>query len=108
MKNLHKIIVALFAVLALTFGTVSAASAKAHKVDIKSFKFSVKELSVKVGDTITFTNKDSGAHTATADDKSWDTGRLKKGQSKTIKVTAGMTLGYFCDIHRSMKAKLKM
>lgn len=88
--------------------SVGIANAKTHTIEIKSFAFSVAELKVKVGDKITWINMDGAPHTATATDNSWTTGNLSKGQSKTIKVTKGMFLDYFCNIHRGMKAKLKL
>lgn len=108
MKSFNKFIAAFMAVLLVTFGSVVMANAKTHKIDIVSFKFSVAELKVKVGDSITWTNKDGAPHTATALDGSWTTKTLSKGQSETIKVTAGMALDYRCNIHRNMKAKLKL
>lgn len=110
MKHLNiKHVVRLALILvASTFvlGSVSMANAKTYTVEIKGFAFSVAELKVKVGDEITWINMDGATHTATATDKSWSTGNLSKGQSKTIKVTKGMFLEYFCNIHRGMKAKL--
>lgn len=88
------------------FGAANVANAETHTIDIKGFAFSVAILEVKVGDIITWTNLDGAPHTATAADRSWDTGRIKKGESKSITVTNGMVLDYFCNIHNSMKAKI--
>lgn len=79
-----------------------------HKVEIRKFKFFPEKLSVKPGDTIEFTNFDIVPHTATADDKSWGTGKLKKGQSKGIAVTDAMFAQYFCRFHPHMKAGLQI
>lgn len=87
---------------------LSAAPAFAadHAVEIKGFKFSVEELQVAVGDTVTFTNVDGAPHTATATDGSFDTGRLGNGDSATITITAAGTFDYFCEVHPMMKAKI--
>ena len=77
-----------------------------HEVAITGFKFVPAELKVRPGDRIRWTNADFSAHTATADDGSWDTGGLDEGQSATIDVVAGMSLTYHCDFHRAMRAKL--
>lgn len=98
----------MLAIVLISFGSAAAANAKTHNIDIASFKFSVAELSVEVGDTITWTNKDGAPHTATALDGSWTTKTLKKGESETITVTAEMGREYRCNIHRNMKAKLKI
>ncbi len=80
--------------------------AKQHTIEIHKFKFSQPELDVKVGDEVTWINMDIVPHTATALDKSWDSGRLKKGESFTLKITDKTSLDYFCLYHRQMKAKL--
>ena len=80
----------------------SAAFAADHAVQITGFKFSPASLSVAAGDTITFTNMDGAPHTATANDGSFDTGRLNKGQSATVTVEAG-NHDYKCNFHPSMK-----
>lgn len=108
MNRFVKALAAMLAIVMISFGSVTAANAKTHNIDIASFEFSVAELNVEVGDTITWTNKDGAPHTATALDGSWTTQTLKKGESETITVIAGMGLEYRCNIHRNMKAKLKM
>ena len=80
--------------------------AKNHQIEIKSLKFSPSKVEVGVGDTITWTNKDIAPHTATAQDKSWDTGKLNRGESKTITVTEEFSANYYCRFHPNMKAKL--
>ena len=85
--------------------SVSAFAAD-HKVEIKSFKFSPANISVAVGDTITFTNMDSAPHTATAKDGAFNTGRLNKGQSKQIKISTAGNMDYKCNFHPAMKGKV--
>jgi plastocyanin len=53
---------------------------------------------------VTFTNADGAPHTATADDSSFDTGKLTKGQSASLTFTSSGVFAYHCNIHRSMKA----
>jgi plastocyanin len=77
-----------------------------HVVVIEGFEFSPESLDVKVGDTVRFTNLDIVPHTATATDKSWDTGSLATEESASIRVEAGMTGDYFCVFHPNMVAKL--
>ena len=72
-----------------------------HIVDITDFVFVPKSLEVRPGDRITWVNKDIVPHTATADDKSWDTGALKPNERKTITVTKKLLGGYFCRFHPS-------
>ena len=85
-----------------------AAVAVEHIVMIKSLKFKPSVLSVQPGDTIKWINQDVVPHTATASDKSWDTGRLNKGESKSLTVTTDMNANYFCRFHPNMKAMLEI
>ncbi|MEK1931316.1 MAG: cupredoxin family copper-binding protein [Pararhizobium sp.] len=79
------------------------AYAAGHAVQIKGMKFNPAKLEVAVGDTITFTNGDSGRHTATALDGSFDTGRLATGKSATVRIAAPGKHDFRCMIHPSMK-----
>ena len=71
-------------------------------------KFDPADLSVAAGDSVTFTNLDDAPHTATADGGSFDTGKLKKGESGTITFAAAGEFPYHCNIHRSMKAVIRV
>ena len=53
---------------------------------------------------VTFTNKDGAPHTASANDGSFETGRLSKGASASVTFAAAGTFDYFCNVHKSMKA----
>lgn len=93
----------LAAAAAFALAPLSAAFAADHAVLIKGMAFSPAALTIKAGDTITFTNEDSAPHTATAGDGAFDTGRLGKGQSATVTVSAAGAHAYICKIHPSMK-----
>lgn len=79
-----------------------------HIVEIHKFKFSPDTLIVKPGDTITWVNKDIVPHTATATDKSWDTGKIKKGERARIVVGEAFQESYFCRYHTTMKATVSV
>ena len=83
-----------------------SAFAADHAVAIKGMKFVPAMIEVAAGDTVTFTNEDSAPHTATANDGSFDTGRLGKGDSATVDIGAAGTFDYICLIHRSMKGQV--
>src|SRR5438105_13999614 len=63
--------------------TTTTGAMSQNAIEIKDFAFSPATLTVKVGDTVTWTNQDSAPHSATADDSSFDTGVLSKGISGT-------------------------
>ncbi len=79
-----------------------------HNVEIRKFKFVPDRLSAKPGDTIVWTNLDIAPHTATANDRSWDTGMIKKGQSKSLTVSEIQSSGYFCRFHPHMKGDVQI
>ena len=81
------------------------AVAASHAVTIKGMKFNPKTLKVAAGDTVTFTNKDSVPHTATAKDGSFDTEIIEPGKSASVEITDG-THDYFCQIHPVMKGQI--
>lgn len=86
-----------------TLPAVAARAATDHAVAIQGMKFAPAELTVAVGDTVTFTNMDSAPHTGSAKDGSFDTGRLSKGQSGTVTIGAAGDHAFFCKIHTGMK-----
>lgn len=88
---------------AIFSGSVFAAE---HKVAIQGMAFSPAELTVAVGDTVVFTNQDGAPHSGTANDTSFDTGILSKGESGTTTLTKAGTLDYFCVVHPMMKGKI--
>lgn len=78
-------------------------SAGAVKASISGFAFAPKQLKVRVGQQITWTNQDSAAHTVTATSGAkFDSGTVAQGASFTWKATKPGTVEYFCAIHPSM------
>ena len=73
-----------------------------NSVQISNFSFSPATLTVKVGDAVTWTNQDSMGHSATADDKSFDTGLLDQGKSGKVTFSKAGTYTYHCSAHTSM------
>ncbi|CUK04414.1 Plastocyanin precursor [Ruegeria denitrificans] len=79
-----------------------------HEVTIKRFTYEPKHIQARVGDIIRWTNLDIAPHTASADDLSWDTGELKKGESAEMVINDRMELTYFCVFHPHMKGKIEI
>lgn len=77
------------------------------KIEIANFAFSPNELTVKPGEVITVTNKDTIKHTLTSDTNLFKTELLGKGESAEIK--APMQAGeykYHCQPHPNMTGKI--
>jgi LPXTG-motif cell wall-anchored protein len=94
--------------LATTTASASPAVtvASSAAVTIKSFKFAPKSLTIKVGDTVNWTNQDSVQHSATADNGTFDTGLIAKGSTRAYRFTTAGTYGYHCTPHPGMKATI--
>ena len=81
-----------------------AALAKDHKVLIKDVSYSPRELKIKKGDAVTWTNADERDHTVTADDGSFKSGKLGDGATFKQKFDKAGRYKYHCDYHPRMKA----
>jgi plastocyanin len=76
-------------------------------VEIRDFEYFPRDLTVDAGAKVTWTNRDSAPHTATAKG-SWDTGVLNQDESATLAFDSPGQYEYFCTIHPSMKATLSV
>ncbi len=75
-------------------------------VEIVEFLYDPEEITVPAGTTITFTNQDTAPHTATADDSSFDTENLGKGDSAEETFDTPGTYTYYCRFHVFMKGSV--
>lgn len=91
--------------LAPTVDTTGAPAASGTAVDIAGFKFGPAELDISVGDTVTWTNSDAQAHTATASG-TFDTGSIAPGASATATFDTAGTFAYICSFHPFMKGTI--
>ncbi|GAA4622867.1 cupredoxin family copper-binding protein [Actinoallomurus vinaceus] len=75
----------------------------ANTVSIKSFAFTPASASVKVGTTVTWTNKDEEPHTVTADGGSFRSAPLTAGKTFRYTFTKPGSYPYSCTIHPFMR-----
>jgi plastocyanin len=75
-------------------------------VHIRDDAFVPASIAVRVGETITFVNDDDDAHTATADDASWDSEGLNQGQKWTHAFAKAGKIAYHCTVHPMMRATI--
>lgn len=85
----------------------------AQSVTIRDFSFQPTSLTVRVGSTVTWTNKDSTGHTVTADDGSFKSNTIRTGTTYDMTGTSFKqtfvkpgTYSYHCSIHTSMKGTI--
>ena len=84
--------------------TATSTSPATVNITIQNFAFSPSDLSIKVGDTVTWTNQDSTQHTITGGDIQSDP--LNKGQTYSFTFNTAGTFNYHCSIHPSMTGKI--
>ena len=85
-----------------TGASTSGSATAGPKVDISNFSFNPGTLTVKVGDTVTWTNNDSATHTVTANDNSFKSADLAPGASFSNTFSTAGTYPYRCTIHPNM------
>lgn len=69
-------------------------------IDIQNFSFNPATLTVKVGSTVTWTNRDSVNHQIKSD--IFDSNLLDTNQTYSFTFTTAGTYNYFCPPHPSM------
>ncbi|MDQ6916680.1 MAG: cupredoxin family copper-binding protein [Pseudomonadota bacterium] len=102
---------AALALLALSMGPVTAADAPkpaSHAVAIDGTNFQPAMLAVKVGDSVTWTNKDPFPHTVTSTAGGFDSHEIAPGKSWKYTATKKGEFAYVCLLHPTMKATLKV
>jgi len=94
--------------VALVFAAmVVPAHAATIEITMENLVIAPAEISAKVGDTITWINKDVFAHTATARNGDFDVTLPPKKSATSVPKKAG-TVEYYCRYHPNMKATLKV
>ncbi len=94
------------AVLSLLVACGSKARAPVtHQVEIRAMQFVPAALTVAVGDTVVWTNRDVVPHTVTAVG-SFDSLMIEGGRQWEHVVTRAGETGYVCTYHPTMQAKL--
>jgi plastocyanin len=102
MKLSRRSTVALWAVLAATLPTPGLAAPSPAVIHIANFAFIPATVRVAVGQPVSFVNDDSEPHTASAVDRSFDSGGLDLHDSWQHTFTAPGTHRYFCEMHPTM------
>ena len=71
-------------------------------ITISNFQFAPSELSVDVGDTIVWVNRDGFTHTSTADSAAWSSPELSVGERFRYVAKAPGRYRYHCAAHPVM------
>jgi plastocyanin len=87
-------------------GAPAASSTGSGAVAIKNFAFGPTPITVSKGAAVTWMNQDASAHTATAVDRSFDTGNIEPGKSGGHTFDTPGTFAYRCSIHQYMTGSI--
>ena len=89
---------------------MSAIASTTHEVGQKDKKFTVAELEVSAGDSVSFKNMDPFFHNvfSLSDAAFFDLGSYPEGQSKEVKFETAGTVEVECAIHPTMKMTIKV
>ena len=91
-----------------TAASGGGAAESTDAIEIADFKYDPETVTLKAGTEVTWTNSDDAAHTATADDSSFDTGDLDKDDSQSVTLDQPGTFSYYCRFHPFMKATVEV
>lgn len=86
--------------------STTAVQGKEVEITISGNKFDPDNITIPIGTTVTWTNQDSVKHTVVADDKSWKSNSLAKGETFSYTFDKAGTYAYFCNIHPKMKGTI--
>ena len=82
-----------------------SAETAAKIVEMTDSTFAPNRVDMKVGETVTFVDRDEIAHTATAEG-TFDSGTLRQGDRFDFKATKAGTFDYVCIFHPGMTGKI--
>ena len=111
-RSLGTILTATLAILMVSGAVLTpVGQVKAHQeapvnVQVVDFAFEPATLTVPVGTTVTWTNAGSRPHTVTADNGSFDSGRLDPGEQFSQSFDRPGTFTYFCGFHPDMQGSI--
>jgi plastocyanin len=87
--------------------TAMAQKHPTRTVSIQNFSFKPANITIKRGTKVKWINKDSTAHTATANNgRSFDSGRLGPGQRYSHTFKSAGKKSYHCEIHPDMRGSV--
>ncbi len=75
-------------------------------IAISNFLFMPGDVTVQVGDTVTWTNNDTAPHTVDADNGAFKSGTLNRGERYSYQATRPGVYTYYCQFHPYMKATI--
>lgn len=87
-----------------TVTTGPSTGTEGAQVVISNYAYEPAEVTIKAGESVTWTNEDSVRHNAASDENAFEGPLLSKGESYTFTFDAPGTYPYHCTPHPYMKA----
>jgi plastocyanin len=86
-----------------TTPTTAVAADGGAQVVLKGFAFDPETVTIKTGESVTWTNEDSANHTVVGDSGGFESGSLANGDAFSFEFDTPGTYAYHCSLHPSMK-----
>jgi plastocyanin len=90
----------------LPTSATSPAHAAGATVTVADMAFTPASVRVGLGESVTWTFRDSISHTATSDGGFFDTGAASGGSSRSVRFPSAGTFAYHCSFHPMMHGKV--
>ncbi|WP_048198534.1 cupredoxin domain-containing protein [Methanocella arvoryzae] len=112
---MRRLWILLLAITIVALLAPASAHAATTMVDIKNNMFTPQEITIKAGDTVTWTNQDPATHNVDFDDDDdyddyddmdIESPMLKQGETFSHTFNMPGTYSYDCDVHPFMKGKV--
>jgi amicyanin len=99
---------ALLAVAFLLALSAPAAASQGHRIPIAQYAYQPAEMTVRVGETVTWTNQDQAPHdvVTTAGPAVLQSPLLTQGQSWSFTFTVPGDYDYYCSVHPDMRGRV--
>lgn len=91
----------------LAAGASCALAGERARIVIDDLDFKPSTITVRVGDTVEWINKDIVEHTATAKSGAFDVA-TPKGRPARIRISAAGTIDYYCRLHPNMTGVIRV
>ncbi|MSO41539.1 MAG: hypothetical protein EXQ70_06550 [Solirubrobacterales bacterium] len=86
----------------------TAGKAASKTVSMEDFFFSPKNVTVGVGDSVTWVNHGQEPHSAAANDGSFDTGVFNGGGRRSVTFSNAGSFAYICTVHPNMTGTVRV
>ena len=89
-----------------TTNTTAPTNAANNSVNISNYAFSPATITINIGTSVKWTNKDSVTHTVTSDTGAFTSGNIATNGTYSYTFNVAGTYQYHCSIHQTMKGTI--